>query len=529
MSFWNGLFLFLAPFTLRMVMPLERGVGMPDALTVFISYSHDSRIHKQWVAELATKLIHNGINVILDQWDLAPGDDLPVFMEKNISSSNRVLVICTDEYVRKADAREGGVGYEETIVTAELIKNLNTNKFIPIIRQASGKNKKPKCLETRLHIEAENGVISDEDWDLLLRELHQVPLPKPPLGQNPFALTPSGEEIRKEVQIERVVPQIPEELSNPSEVYSLALETARRGDTVGWRQMLKKIRPTINRGLLNWREKYERNQPSDTQALHTAVDEAVETIAPLLVVTLVGVESGRAEFRDQRGVFDDIFNISGWNLAGLTSLIKLPSALGFVYQGLHGAVCMNTGQMELALSLIDMKVKNPMTGEYKPMWQRRDIMGWPTPLSGHCSVAWDYLSKAVERWEWLLKFFVNSNEYHSALSSYYMALNIYELGQDIMSGYQNHIIQTDSLSFNIPLCFAGDNRDVTDKAFSILTNKKEVVQCLWTRSGVKREKMVELWLPWLKQCNRWISNLDRQSKRFFSMEEMPHSKFFEVV
>jgi hypothetical protein len=34
---------------------------------VFISYSHDSRDHKKWVAELASNLVANGIDVILDQ------------------------------------------------------------------------------------------------------------------------------------------------------------------------------------------------------------------------------------------------------------------------------------------------------------------------------------------------------------------------------------------------------------------------------------------------------------------------------
>ncbi len=107
---------------------------MSEAPVVFISYSHDSPAHKQWVAKLATKLRGNGIDAILDQWDLSLGDDVTRFMEDRLSSSERVLVICTDEYVRKANEGIGGVGYEKMIVTAELVRNLGTNKFIPIIR-----------------------------------------------------------------------------------------------------------------------------------------------------------------------------------------------------------------------------------------------------------------------------------------------------------------------------------------------------------------------------------------------------------
>ena len=49
---------------------------------VFISYSHDSAEHKKWVSELASNLVKKGIDVILDQWDLGFGDDVPKFMRK---------------------------------------------------------------------------------------------------------------------------------------------------------------------------------------------------------------------------------------------------------------------------------------------------------------------------------------------------------------------------------------------------------------------------------------------------------------
>ena len=105
------------------------------------------RKHKRWVSELAVQeLRHNGIDAILDQWDLGPGDDITLFMESGLRDSDRVLVICTDTYVSKANAGEGGVGYERMIVTAQLIQNLGTNKFIPVIRQASSEEKTPTFL-----------------------------------------------------------------------------------------------------------------------------------------------------------------------------------------------------------------------------------------------------------------------------------------------------------------------------------------------------------------------------------------------
>lgn len=76
---------------------------------IFISYSHDNEPHKEWVKELTTYLIENGIEAKLDYWDLDLGSDLAKFMEHGLSKSDRVLIICTDAYIDKANSGKGGV------------------------------------------------------------------------------------------------------------------------------------------------------------------------------------------------------------------------------------------------------------------------------------------------------------------------------------------------------------------------------------------------------------------------------------
>ena len=110
-----------------------------NAPKVFISYSHDSDEHKQWVQDLAEKMVNHGIEITLDQWDLKPGDNLPGFMEKSSPDhSDYIIIICTERYVEKVNSGKGGAAYEKMIMTNSLIQDSNTNKFIPIIRQ-SGK------------------------------------------------------------------------------------------------------------------------------------------------------------------------------------------------------------------------------------------------------------------------------------------------------------------------------------------------------------------------------------------------------
>lgn len=154
--------------------------------TVFISYSHDSDDHKDWVLQLATRLRSNGVNVLLDRWNLKLGQDLAAFMERGLSESNRVLCICSEPYVTKSNVGQGGVGYEKQIMTAELLADLNTNWVIPVIRNNNA-SKVPTFLGGRLYVNFENDNLYETHYEELLRELLDEPiLPIPPIGKNPF-------------------------------------------------------------------------------------------------------------------------------------------------------------------------------------------------------------------------------------------------------------------------------------------------------------------------------------------------------
>jgi len=65
----------------------------------FISYSWDNSAHKTWVGELADRLEHDGVLITLDQWDTAPGDELPHFIATGIGDcwrENRLIVTPKD-------------------------------------------------------------------------------------------------------------------------------------------------------------------------------------------------------------------------------------------------------------------------------------------------------------------------------------------------------------------------------------------------------------------------------------------------
>ena len=142
-----------------------------------------------------------------------PGDNFTQFMEVGVRDLDWVLVICTDNYVRKANNREGGVGYEVQIVTAQLVENLGIDKFIPIIRQASGQEKMPTFLGGRVYIDFTDDSQFNEKFDELLHKLYDVPIvEKPPLGEKPsFAKLSSEQEVPLSEEVDTQLLEIPEQ------------------------------------------------------------------------------------------------------------------------------------------------------------------------------------------------------------------------------------------------------------------------------------------------------------------------------
>lgn len=159
-----------------------------SAPKVFVSYSHDSDEHKAWVAKLTTDLCRNGVDATLDQFDLALGQDVAMFMQRGVATSDRVIMVCSEAYVKKADAGAGGVGYERLVITSEVVQNIDTKKFIPLVRGNPSSPKVPRFMGPRFYVD----FTRDEDYtaklEEILREIHNVPLAaKPPLGPNPFS------------------------------------------------------------------------------------------------------------------------------------------------------------------------------------------------------------------------------------------------------------------------------------------------------------------------------------------------------
>ena len=154
---------------------------------VFISYAWTNDAYQKKVINLATKLRNDGIDVILDIWDLHTGADRFLFMEKSVSESDKVLILCNKEYKEKADNRYGGAGQETMIIAPEVYEKTAPEKFIPIIMERSllGKEYIPQYLKSLIYIDFTDKNVESQ-YQNLLYAIHGVTKnTKPKIGDIP--------------------------------------------------------------------------------------------------------------------------------------------------------------------------------------------------------------------------------------------------------------------------------------------------------------------------------------------------------
>lgn len=168
--------------------------------TVFISYSWGSVKHSEWVLNFANNLISGGVNVILDQHDLSAGKELTRFMEKSVGA-DKILMVMTPNYKLKADKREGGVGFEYSLITQEYYnKQSDKTKIIPILRSGDKNTSPPTYMQTKIY----HNMVDDKLYDTKLFELIKIVydkplLTKPTLGKVPDFDAPTLPDLDKKL------------------------------------------------------------------------------------------------------------------------------------------------------------------------------------------------------------------------------------------------------------------------------------------------------------------------------------------
>lgn len=168
---------------------------------LFVSYSWTTPEHEEWVLKLASDLRQDGVDVVLDKWDLKEGHDAHAFMEQMVTDSalEKVILVCDKMYAEKANSRRGGVGAEAQIISPDLYNKQSQTKFCAVVveRDNNGSPFLPAYYKSRIYIDLSDSAIYSENYDKLLRWIFDRPIhEKPLLGKPPAFLADEGSAVQ---------------------------------------------------------------------------------------------------------------------------------------------------------------------------------------------------------------------------------------------------------------------------------------------------------------------------------------------
>lgn len=463
---------------------------------VFISYVRENKEIVDWFCK---ELESYGIKVWLDRNDIDPGTFWEEAIRKAIQEGAFFMACFSKEY---SDRAKTYMNEEITLAIDELrLRHPDQAWFIPVkLNECEIPDRPIGAGKTLRSLQV---VALYEGWTKGVQRILKVVQPESLSGQEDS----SSEELG-------------EQLSN--RVYSEAFNLARDDDFLGWRQFAKPIWPNARESLVQFgNEELLSQLPENTEPL---VDQAVEIISPYISLALAGVESRREHVKDQKSVFDELLNVSDSELSHDLTWKNLCHTLGYVYHSLHGALCLGTGQIDLALDLARVKVDLSRQGNFREVWEGIPFMGWSRLIGeGRCAEGWKYIASAYERWEWLSPIFADDLEYRTSLVAYYLALHIHELASVIALLREGKSRPSSDRNSNlfVPLTFLSEEREINERAILQL-HRNPAVTNLWSSLDVTRAEMEDSWDNWLRECEKWVRGVYK-----WDPPEVHHKHFFE--
>jgi nucleoside phosphorylase len=155
---------------------------------VFISYSHNvqSPDYKDRMLTLANRLLEDGIDCNIDQYEESPPEGWQRWMLNQVDRADFVLIACSEEYDRRFRGNETygkgkGATWEGGVIIQELYDAQGQNsKFIPITINPEDTHFIPSPLRSATNYRLQN----DDGYESLYRRLTSQPRNrKPQLGK----------------------------------------------------------------------------------------------------------------------------------------------------------------------------------------------------------------------------------------------------------------------------------------------------------------------------------------------------------
>jgi hypothetical protein len=117
---------------------------------VYVSYTHDSPEHKQWVAELVERLHYDGVNVTFDYWFMEPSKNFWERITDELGKADVALLVCTEAYRAKASGQIPSGLLTEYVQIVNRARTIKEFRVVPLLREGSWKISAPTEFESSM-------------------------------------------------------------------------------------------------------------------------------------------------------------------------------------------------------------------------------------------------------------------------------------------------------------------------------------------------------------------------------------------
>jgi hypothetical protein len=305
-------------------------------------------------------------------------------------------------------------------------------------------------------------------------------------------------EIRQILDVEAKSPS-----ANSVKGYALAQEILNgENRNYSWSQNLKSTRQEAQNHLIDLTSSI--NPQAWSINTREILEQALSIVSDWISIVMAGIESCEVPFNQQISILGELLLIDGWPEYGDTKFISIPFSIAHAYQAVFGALCIHSNQIDLAFQLSQTQFAEFGERGEKSLIQNFSIFCCPKTLGENMEKSWEFV-KALsdDSWPWLLEIFGNKNEYISSLCAYHMAMDVFELIQQLKSGKSSHSL--------VSLCFVNESDEILKKAKYLFDKNREGIAEIAELQGVSVTKIQQAWPSWsgrAKDFNRMLSILE---------------------
>jgi serine/threonine protein kinase len=287
-----------------------------------------------------------------------------------------------------------------------------------------------------------------------------------------------------------------------------AFEYAATNNQMRWRQIEGSIRQRLNHDLINWQK---INQTSDGRVQQTLANELFDISSDRIMFALTGVYSRAPAFKDQRSAVNDFAS-----MPGLEAINQGLHVMLYVFNYLHGALCVHVSDVALALQFATVLVRDNSETE-RALWRRRDLVAGPQLLGDAHVKRWSYIRQLFEARPIIRKFFPLGKDFEIGMAAYSMLLSMLEFSYDSIAITPTNWSIPTNVKLAVPPLFVFMPEDVIESASKLTFENKAAVASVAAVSGARVEILRKQWPAW----KQYIEAYRAKVKDDGSLDDLP--------